>query len=167
MWSDSHFADQLLWYLPERSCPFARVLTAAGRIDKAIAEAQQALQLAPDDVDSWTEMGFIFLAAERFEDARNAFDRVAELTARDPRIVGALMDGAEAFAMTGMLAEVPSGLDELAGQDPVRLSMYLASLGRREGVLTAFVMPWRVTCLTWRWSWRSQPSVPFEKISGS
>ena len=115
----------------------ARVLSAAGRIDEAIAEAQQALQLAPDDVDSWTEMGFIFLAAERFEDARNAFDRVVELTGRDPRIVGALMEGAEAFATTGIPAEVPTGLDELAAQDPVRLSMYLAALGRGEAALTA------------------------------
>ena len=108
----------------------SRILVAAGRIEEAIAEAQQALQLEPDDVDAWSEMGFTFLAADRFEDARNAFDRVAELTGRDPSVFGAFVDGVEAYYTNGILSEIPSALEQSVGRGPLPLSRYLAALGR-------------------------------------
>lgn len=108
----------------------ARVFGAAGRVDDAIAEAQRAIQLAPEEVGAWIEMGFLFLEAERFEDARNAFDGVAELASSDPEIGRAFVDGARSYATTGERAQVPDGLERLVGGDPLTLAICAAALGQ-------------------------------------
>ena len=107
----------------------ARVLASSGRLDEAIREGQQAIQLAPDNIGSWADMGFMFLAADRFEDARNAFQRVAELTSTDPGAVDAFASAAERYLTSGERGQLPDGMEALIDGHPGVAALYHASVG--------------------------------------
>ena len=115
----------------------ARVLAASGRVEESIREAQQAIQLDPDDPRTWSDMGFLFMAAGRFGDARNAFQRLAELTAADLAPFAAFVSAAEAYTGSGSPGALPDGLEELIGTNPGTSAMYLAVVGLQEEALVS------------------------------
>ena len=115
----------------------ARVLASSGRIDEAIQEAQQALQLDLDHTGTWADVGFMFLAAGRFQDARNAFQRLAELTSGDPGAVDQFVSAAEGYATTGERRRLPDGLSALFEGRPGSAALYHASVGDVEEALVS------------------------------
>ena len=113
----------------------ARVLASSGRIDEAIREAQEALRLEPDHRGAWTDIGFIFLTAGRFNDARNAFQRVAELTSVDPDPVDDFVTSAERYLVERVGGQLPPGITELSRGSPGTAALYHASVGDTEEAL--------------------------------
>ncbi len=113
----------------------ARVFASSGRIDEAIREAQEALRLSPDHRGAWTDVGFIFLTAGRFDDARNAFQRVAELTSVDPDPVNDFVMSAERYLVERVRGQLPPGITELSQGSPGTAALYHASVGDTEGAL--------------------------------
>ena len=107
----------------------ARVLASSGRIDEAIREAQQALQLAPDQTGTWEDIGFLFLAAGRFGDARNAFQRLAEMTGGDAGAVDEFVSAAEGYLTTGERGRIPDGVIALIDGRPGTAALYHAAVG--------------------------------------
>ena len=107
----------------------ARVLASSGRIDEAIREAQQALQLAPDRTGTWEDIGFMFLAAGRFGDARNAFQRLAEMTSGDAGAVDEFVSAAEGYLTTGQQGRVPAGVRAPIESRPAAAALYHAAVG--------------------------------------
>ena len=113
----------------------ARVLASSGRIDEAIREAQEALRLSPDHRGAWTDVGFIFLTAGRFNDARNTFQRVAELISVDPEPVHDFVASAERYLVDGVRGQLPAGMTELSEGSPGTAALYHASVGDVEEAL--------------------------------
>ena len=113
----------------------ARVLASSGRTDEAIREAQEALRLSPDDGGTWTDVGFIFLRAGRFNDARNAFQRVAELASVDPDPVDDFVESAERYLVEGVQGRLPAGIAELSRGSPGTAALYHASVGDTQEAL--------------------------------
>ena len=113
----------------------ARVLASSGRIDEAIREAQEALRLSPDHRGAWTDVGFMFLTAGRFNDARNAFQRVAELTSVDPDPVDDFVASAERYLVERVRGRLPPGMAELSRGSPGTAALYHASVGDAEEAL--------------------------------
>ena len=113
----------------------ARVLASSGRIDEATREAQEALRLSPDHRGAWTDVGFIFLTAGRFDDARNAFQRVAELTSVDPDPIDDFVTSAERYLVERVRGQLPAGITELSPSSPGTAALYHASVGDAEEAL--------------------------------
>ncbi len=112
----------------------AGVLAAYGSIDEAIAESQEALALtAPEDAGLWTEMGFLFLAAGRYEDAPDAFHRAAELTGVEFAVADDFLRAAEGFARGGAPGRVPVGAIGMSGGRTELEALYHAAVGDVEG----------------------------------
>ena len=79
----------------------SRVFAASGRLEQAIGKAQEGIRLTQDNERIWTEIGFLFLAERRFEDAGSALARVAELRGIDLETMAAFVERAERLAAAG------------------------------------------------------------------
>ncbi len=62
-----------------------------GRLDEALLELEAAVELDPESLISWTELGYFYQRQERWQDARLAF---AKVLARAPEDPIALYEGA-------------------------------------------------------------------------
>ena len=113
----------------------ARVLASSGRVEEAIREAQQALQLAPDQTGTWEDIGFMFLAAGRFGDARNAFQRLAEMTSGDAGSMDEFVRAAEVYLTTGERGRVPDGVRAAIEGRPGPAALYHAAVGEVQEAL--------------------------------
>ena len=82
-------------------------------------------------------MGFLFMAAGRFGDARNAFQRLAELTSADLAPFADFVSAAEAYTGSGRPGALPAGIEPSIGTDPGASAMYLAVIGLREAALAS------------------------------
>ena len=64
----------------------ASILSDAGQVDEAVATLDTLLEKMPDDLPGWWSKGDVLRRAERFEEARRAYDRAIALIAKpEPR----------------------------------------------------------------------------------
>ena len=62
-----------------------------GRLEEAVLELEAAVELNPESLISWRELGYFYQRRERWQDARQAF---AEVLTREPQDPAALYEGA-------------------------------------------------------------------------
>jgi TolB-like protein len=115
---------------PTAHMRYAEVLMALGQGDLAVAEIRAAERV-------WTEMAFLFLAAARFEDALDTFQRLAELIQADPALAEGFVAAAQAFADDGAAVEIAGGIEILAEGRAEAWAMYLAAAGQVPEALLA------------------------------
>ena len=113
----------------------ARVFAASGRLDQAIRKAQEGIRLSPDDERIWTEIGFLFLAENRYRDAGDALARVPEVRGFDPELTATFVASAERLATTGQPQEIPAGLSAALGERSVDLARYQLAVGQYDSAI--------------------------------
>jgi tetratricopeptide (TPR) repeat protein len=85
----------------------ARILLNAGRTDEAITKAQDTLDRNPTYAALWLDLGYMFLEAGRFSDARDAFGGAGDFLGTGADTMDAFVDAVEAYATTGEPQALP------------------------------------------------------------
>lgn len=113
--------------------------------EDALAQIEQQLQLAPDDIRGWEALAPAYMSAERYADAEQAFVRILELGGRNAET---LTDLAEARLMQNDGAADPGTMDllqEAVSLDPanIRARFYLAGEATRAGNWDEAISGWQ------------------------
>lgn len=87
-------------------------------MEEMTARLEKAVQLQPDSAEGWYFLGRTYMTQERFGDAVRAFERTAQLSGRQPEVLGQLAQ-ALYFANGKKMDGQPQAVaDEALKQDP-------------------------------------------------
>lgn len=113
----------------------ARILNAMGRTPEAIRVLQDVLSDDPNYGPASADAGWLFLAEDRFDDARNAFEAADDLAGRDAAPLQTFVDRVEEFRSGGTPQALPAELEALADVQPVTVAAMEVLLGRPDAGL--------------------------------
>lgn len=109
-------------------------LIIAGEYDKALDRVAHTLTFAPDFIFAWQIKGFAHILKQEFDQARAAFQRIAEISGGkgfEPR----MLDLIEAFDRTGIPAQLPLWINDIELVDQYYASLILVCAGQLEEAL--------------------------------
>ena len=95
----------------------AKVLTELDRIGEAILQWREALSLSPDNAEGWAELGALYLADERSEQAVNCFERAIQLGGDKPE-ASHHIGRAQALISLGSMDEASRTIEAALDLDP-------------------------------------------------
>ena len=127
--------------LPAR--PFSAVaqhkgnLPGAQDIDKLVAQVEARLREVPDDGRGWEVLGPVYMRQQRFDEARQAFNRAIALLGESPRRLSSLGEAAIKAAGGDVTDEARNAFERLLKLEPGRTEakFWLAMAREQRGEL--------------------------------